>query len=202
LNGIILQSSDDPSNKRKAQNRAAQKAFRERKLNHIRVLEKKIEVLQQKEDEKNLELQSENEKLKQVVEQLENEKSLLLGASMSIDYMQQHIEPSFQEETLPHTLDVNNMQWNQHESQIDKIMSTHEEMVAQTNDGMPKNNCPTPEDIAKAWDVLYSHPRFDEFDHKLICGEIRKTVNTSNLSHFDAVQKVANEHYPVHDFLK
>ncbi|KAI8876156.1 hypothetical protein K501DRAFT_54644 [Backusella circina FSU 941] len=205
------QSSDDPTNKRKAQNRAAQKAFRERKLNHIRVLEQKIQVLQKKEDEKNLELLSENEKLKQIVEQLENEKSLLLGASMSIDYIQQqhHVEPYHrQEDILPHTFDVNNIQLNQHELQIDKIMAAHhemteeEEVVAHSNNNIKRGNCPTPEDIAKAWDILYKHPRFDEFDHKLLCGAIRQKMKSDDLDHFKAVERVVEEHYPVHDFLK
>ncbi|GAA5807921.1 hypothetical protein MFLAVUS_001301 [Mucor flavus] len=78
--------SDNPKSKRKAQNRAAQRAFRERKENHVRVLEERVKELEDMNVDKNLELQQENEKLKEMVAKLKFENEALLGSSSSFDF--------------------------------------------------------------------------------------------------------------------
>ncbi|CAO3702908.1 unnamed protein product [Rhizopus stolonifer] len=72
--------SDDPKNKRKAQNRAAQRAFRERKENHVRVLEERVKELEKSNTEKNTELQMENKILKEMIQKLQSENASLLSS--------------------------------------------------------------------------------------------------------------------------
>lgn len=60
---------NEPENKRKAQNRAAQRAFRERKEQHLKELEDRVEELENKADTAN----NENEVLRKQVERLQAE---------------------------------------------------------------------------------------------------------------------------------
>lgn len=61
--------TSEPSSKRKAQNRAAQRAFRERKEQHLKDLETKVEELQKASEDAN----NENSALRAKVEQMTNE---------------------------------------------------------------------------------------------------------------------------------
>ncbi|GAN04700.1 hypothetical protein MAM1_0071c04164 [Mucor ambiguus] len=81
------EDSDNPKSKRKAQNRAAQRAFRERKENHVRILEDRVKELETELSlDKNSKLLLENEKLKEVIARLQNENAALLGSTVSFDY--------------------------------------------------------------------------------------------------------------------
>lgn len=80
------EDSDNPKSKRKAQNRAAQRAFRERKENHVRVLEERVKELEELNSDKNSKLLLENERLKEMITRLQNENAALLGSSVSFDY--------------------------------------------------------------------------------------------------------------------
>ncbi|KAI9476431.1 MAG: hypothetical protein EXX96DRAFT_299342 [Benjaminiella poitrasii] len=75
------EDSDDPKSKRKAQNRAAQRAFRERKENHIRLLEERVKELEEKNLGKNAQLLSENKQLKETIARLRDENSTLLNSA-------------------------------------------------------------------------------------------------------------------------
>ncbi|KAI8638441.1 hypothetical protein BD408DRAFT_24359, partial [Parasitella parasitica] len=79
------EDSDNPKSKRKAQNRAAQRAFRERKENHVRVLEDRVKELEELNLDKNSKLLLENEKLKEMIARLQNENAALLGSTVSFD---------------------------------------------------------------------------------------------------------------------
>src|SRR5690606_215643 len=61
--------TSEPTSKRKAQNRAAQRAFRERKEKHLRDLEQKVEDLTKASESAN----SENSILRAQIEQLQTE---------------------------------------------------------------------------------------------------------------------------------
>ncbi|KAK4509073.1 uncharacterized protein ATC70_007423 [Mucor velutinosus] len=81
------EDSDNPKSKRKAQNRAAQRAFRERKENHVRILEDRVKELEKQLNlDKNSKLLVENEKLKEMITRLQNENAALLGSTVSFDY--------------------------------------------------------------------------------------------------------------------
>ncbi|ORE10532.1 hypothetical protein BCV72DRAFT_301708 [Rhizopus microsporus var. microsporus] len=74
------EDSDDPKSKRKAQNRAAQRAFRERKENHVRLLEEKVKELEKLNAEQSTELQKENKMLKEMITKLQTENAALLSS--------------------------------------------------------------------------------------------------------------------------
>ncbi|KAL2180775.1 uncharacterized protein P884DRAFT_296502 [Thermothelomyces heterothallicus CBS 202.75] len=64
--------------RRKAQNRAAQRAFRERKERHVRDLENRLQELEQAQNE----AASENERLKRDLQRMETENEILRATSM------------------------------------------------------------------------------------------------------------------------
>ncbi|CAG8544896.1 15368_t:CDS:10 [Acaulospora colombiana] len=74
--------TNTPSSKRKAQNRAAQRAFRERKERYVKELESKIEELE------SLSAKSvqENQQLKKLVEKLQDENFLLKQTSFNFEF--------------------------------------------------------------------------------------------------------------------
>nr|1GD2_E Chain E, TRANSCRIPTION FACTOR PAP1 [Schizosaccharomyces pombe]1GD2_F Chain F, TRANSCRIPTION FACTOR PAP1 [Schizosaccharomyces pombe]1GD2_G Chain G, TRANSCRIPTION FACTOR PAP1 [Schizosaccharomyces pombe]1GD2_H Chain H, TRANSCRIPTION FACTOR PAP1 [Schizosaccharomyces pombe]1GD2_I Chain I, TRANSCRIPTION FACTOR PAP1 [Schizosaccharomyces pombe]1GD2_J Chain J, TRANSCRIPTION FACTOR PAP1 [Schizosaccharomyces pombe] len=66
-------SDQEPSSKRKAQNRAAQRAFRKRKEDHLKALETQVVTLKELHSSTTLE----NDQLRQKVRQLEEELRIL-----------------------------------------------------------------------------------------------------------------------------
>ncbi|KAK9762513.1 DNA-binding transcription factor yap1 [Basidiobolus ranarum] len=64
-----------PADKRKAQNRAAQRAFRERKDKYVKELEDRVKELEANNDKN----QEENEKLRKLLEEVKTENTLLKG---------------------------------------------------------------------------------------------------------------------------
>ncbi|KAI9205136.1 uncharacterized protein BJ171DRAFT_598715 [Polychytrium aggregatum] len=83
-------SSTEPPNKRTAQNRAAQRAFRERKERYVKELEARVHQLENMqtttEPTSNVTLESENKILKQKVEELERENSTLREMTFTFKY--------------------------------------------------------------------------------------------------------------------
>jgi AP-1-like factor len=83
-------TSVDPKQKRKAQNRAAQRAFRERKEKYVKELEDRIAELEatQKNSQDNASavLEKENQQLKELVQKLEAENYLLKGTAFTFDF--------------------------------------------------------------------------------------------------------------------
>ncbi|OLL25603.1 AP-1-like transcription factor [Neolecta irregularis DAH-3] len=74
-------SKNDPDSKRKAQNRAAQRAFRERKENHVKELESRVAQL----EAQNSSIGSENCLLKSQVDKLQVELRLLKGTPFTFE---------------------------------------------------------------------------------------------------------------------
>lgn len=70
------------STKRKAQNRAAQRAFRERKERHVKELEAKVSEL----ENVTKRMQEENEKLKYKLSTLESENNVLKGSNITFTF--------------------------------------------------------------------------------------------------------------------
>ncbi|KAI1309264.1 transcription factor PAP1-domain-containing protein [Xylaria venustula] len=78
--------TNEPSSKRKAQNRAAQRAFRERKEKHLKDLETKVEELEKASDatnSENTQLRSQIEKLTVELEQYKKKLTVMSGRSRS-----------------------------------------------------------------------------------------------------------------------
>lgn len=78
--------STDPKQKRKAQNRAAQRAFRERKEKFVAELQERIRQLEQENSTKNESLIKENEALKEKIRKLEAENYALKGAQFTFEF--------------------------------------------------------------------------------------------------------------------
>ncbi|KAJ2961753.1 hypothetical protein NQZ79_g3080 [Umbelopsis isabellina] len=79
-------ASVDPKLKRKAQNRAAQRAFRERKEKYVKELEDRIAELESSQEKPSVNLEKENQQLKELVQKLEAENYLLKGTAFTFDF--------------------------------------------------------------------------------------------------------------------
>ncbi|ORX58952.1 hypothetical protein DM01DRAFT_1333557 [Hesseltinella vesiculosa] len=82
---IRIQTEHDPKSKRKLQNRQAQRAFRERRLNYVKELEDRIKDLEAQQDQQSDKLAEENQKLREVIQQLQLENAILGGSASSFD---------------------------------------------------------------------------------------------------------------------
>ncbi|KAF9362563.1 DNA-binding transcription factor yap1 [Mortierella sp. NVP85] len=77
----------EPTNKRKAQNRAAQRAFRDRKERYVKSLEDRIKELEEMSPaQSDSKLQEENSNLKVLVQRLETENYLLKERAFTFDF--------------------------------------------------------------------------------------------------------------------
>ncbi|KAI8388491.1 uncharacterized protein BYT42DRAFT_491537, partial [Radiomyces spectabilis] len=76
----------DPKQKRKAQNRAAQRAFRERKEKHMAELQERIRELEELASKKDENLLRENESLKDQLRQLEQENYALKHSKFTFEF--------------------------------------------------------------------------------------------------------------------
>ncbi|KAI9309606.1 hypothetical protein BJ944DRAFT_77828 [Cunninghamella echinulata] len=83
----IKNSETDPKFRRKAQNRAAQRAFRERRVNYVKELEDRIKILEEEKNQTSSseKLEQENRELKKIIQQLQLENAILGGAAPSFD---------------------------------------------------------------------------------------------------------------------
>ncbi|KAG0740648.1 hypothetical protein G6F57_003657 [Rhizopus arrhizus] len=77
---LITSDDDESEGTKKARNRAAQKAFRERKENYVRMLEEKVKELKKMNADKKTELHQENQMLKNIVTKLQSENAALLSS--------------------------------------------------------------------------------------------------------------------------
>ncbi|KAI9366232.1 hypothetical protein BD770DRAFT_375691 [Pilaira anomala] len=84
------EASLDPKQKRKAQNRAAQRAFRDRKEKHVAELQARIEELERMNATKDSDLLKENEQLKEMLKKLQEENYALKGAKFTFEYPVHH----------------------------------------------------------------------------------------------------------------
>ncbi|KAF9116660.1 DNA-binding transcription factor yap1 [Mortierella sp. AM989] len=76
----------EPANKRKAQNRAAQRAFRERKEHYVKSLEDRIKELEEMQPKSDSKLSEENLNLKVLVQKLETENYFLKEQPFTFDF--------------------------------------------------------------------------------------------------------------------
>ncbi|KAG0167818.1 hypothetical protein DFQ30_005605 [Apophysomyces sp. BC1015] len=84
----------DPKLKRKAQNRAAQRAFRERKERYVVELQERIRELEEEKSQKDTELVKENERLKEQLKTLQDENYALKGTPFTFAFATGDVTPS------------------------------------------------------------------------------------------------------------
>ncbi|KAI7856902.1 hypothetical protein BDC45DRAFT_502602 [Circinella umbellata] len=78
-------SEGNQSQRRKEQNRAAQRAFRERKERYVKELEDKIRDMQEAHTQSSERLQKENNELRETLKRMETEMYTLKGAAMAFE---------------------------------------------------------------------------------------------------------------------
>ncbi|KAL9550066.1 hypothetical protein MBANPS3_004912 [Mucor bainieri] len=95
----------DPKQKRKAQNRAAQRAFRDRKEKHVAELQARIAELEALNATKDEDLVKENEQLKEMLQKLQEENYALKGAQFTFEFP---VNDSTQANAFAHSNNNNN----------------------------------------------------------------------------------------------
>lgn len=111
----IMQDDEDPKVKRKVQNRAAQRAFRERKERYVRELELKIQHIQASHMQTTSQLTQENQYLRFVIHRLKSELSTVKGIPVesipdlipALNEWQQQQQQQQQQQRLPPTPNAN-----------------------------------------------------------------------------------------------
>lgn len=85
FNDSSMFQGGDQKQRRKEQNRAAQRAFRERKERYVKELQVKIKEMEKKHEDELSRVNKENESLKAIVKKMEAEIYTLKGAAMAFD---------------------------------------------------------------------------------------------------------------------
>ncbi|KAI8328250.1 hypothetical protein BC941DRAFT_445369 [Chlamydoabsidia padenii] len=89
----------DPKQKRKAQNRAAQRAFRERKEKHVAELQERIRELEELTSKTDEDLINENNRLKEQLKKLEEENYALKDAKFTFEFPVSDLKQQQQQQT-------------------------------------------------------------------------------------------------------
>ncbi|KAI8580474.1 hypothetical protein K450DRAFT_237210 [Umbelopsis ramanniana AG] len=96
-------NTNDPKQKRKAQNRAAQRAFRDRKEKYVSELEDKIAELEEEAADWAGKYEQETKNLKKRVEELEAENYVLKGTAFTFDFPLEKAKASATHTTTSHS---------------------------------------------------------------------------------------------------
>ncbi|SAM07560.1 hypothetical protein [Absidia glauca] len=296
----IKKSELDPKSKRKAQNRAAQRAFRERRINYVKELEDRIKALEESQDKQPAtddKILQENRELKKIIQQLQVENAILGGTASSFDIPLSKLAPdrpqkllrSIGDDTMttllaatmgspdapssslaldsspsslssksrsltpPTTLDdtnsidsllfssamptdiltsfdsahlnpfttdhdfFNTLQNGTSTKPTTQPLGTADDsnddlmdslLVMDDNDDddddddddndgeTAKQDTPDPATLAKVWDQVTEHPRFDEFDIDSLCEEMKRKACCSNKTHNERIKESIDLLYP------
>ncbi|KAM0718319.1 hypothetical protein Q7P37_006651 [Cladosporium fusiforme] len=140
--------------RRKAQNRAAQRAFRERKERHVRDLESKLNLLTTTTSS----LQSDNERLKLLLQRTQTENEILKATASSSPT--RHHPPNFVDDpsTMPSTRSVS----SDDEPSLDRVrlanglLSTASSQTSRTSPQVDTHIL----SASATWDLLQTHPLY------------------------------------------
>ncbi|KAF2720379.1 hypothetical protein K431DRAFT_321093 [Polychaeton citri CBS 116435] len=179
--------------RRKAQNRAAQRAFRERKERHVRDLEAKLNLLTTTTSS----LQSDNERLKLLLQRAQTENEILRATASSSPGSHSN-PPSFVDDPslLPQSRTVKN---SDDELQLDParlangLLSTESSPRTALSDGSGHLLS-----ASATWDLLQSHPLYlsGAVDIGEVCERLKKLARCEGLGPMfeeDEVRKVIEE---------
>ncbi|KAF1803664.1 hypothetical protein V8B55DRAFT_1333881 [Mucor lusitanicus] len=142
----------DPKQKRKAQNRAAQRAFRDRKEKHVAELQARIAELEALNATKDEDLVKENEQLKEMLQKLQEENYALKGAQFTFEFP---VNDSTQTNAFAHANSNNSNNSNtataitdmNHRSSSDKSSMYH---TTTSGSSMSSNNSYSGEDVGSS----------------------------------------------------
>ncbi|KAF2211082.1 hypothetical protein CERZMDRAFT_91030 [Cercospora zeae-maydis SCOH1-5] len=182
--------------RRKAQNRAAQRAFRERKERHVRDLEAKLNHLTTTTSS----LQSDNERLKVLLQRVQTENEILRATASSSP--PRHHPPGF--------VDDPSLLLSAHESKASRSSDDLRVNPSRLSNGLlsTKPSSPKAQDAPSSemnllsanatWDLLQSHPlyRLGSVDIGEVCERLKKMARCEGAGPMfdeDGVRKVIEE---------
>ncbi|KAK7189605.1 hypothetical protein DPSP01_013452 [Paraphaeosphaeria sporulosa] len=135
--------------RRKAQNRAAQRAFRERKERHVRDLEAKLSALESSTHS----LQSDNERLKLALQRARTENEILRATSGGSPTSSRPVSASYPSPGA-HLLDEGDDAYNVQELSNGSVVNSADKDHA----ALRKKNKSREIPAAQTWDFIQSHP--------------------------------------------
>ncbi|KII94057.1 hypothetical protein PLICRDRAFT_50045 [Plicaturopsis crispa FD-325 SS-3] len=178
--------------KRKEQNRAAQRAFRERKERHVKDLEDKVAAL----EAKNNQTTSENENLRDLLSRLQNENVALKQSSFSFSVPKPSDNPQSQTDNTPMSLfsppksptpsaPSHSMDWNSLTAFDASVLSLLDENPQETaTDGAMNMDFPEFSNTMKTpYTTLASNPMFMSFADFSPVGDFSNPSSISGSSH-------------------
>lgn len=138
--------------RRKAQNRAAQRAFRERKERHVRDLEAKLSALENNTHS----LQSDNERLKLALQRARTENEILRATSGHSPTASRRVSASYPSPgaLLPKDEDMEEDGYNVQSLSNGSVVNATDKDHAASRNKSKGREVPA----AQAWDVIQSHP--------------------------------------------
>lgn len=148
------------TSRRKEQNRAAQRAFRERKERHVKELEKKLAELQANYSSS----QSDNERLKQELAKVATERDILRATTSSSHPLNAFSDPTQQTEEPTHTGPMYFVPTDSYKLKS----SSKSESKTPAKISAPHATSVSPVtgerllSAAETWDIIQSHPLFTE----------------------------------------
>jgi AP-1-like factor len=138
----------DPKQKRKAQNRAAQRAFRDRKEKHVAELQARIDELEALHAIKDEDLVKENQRLKEMLQKVQEENYALKGAQFTFEFPVTDTLPSTV--TMNNVNEVHNAYQNTSVSSMSSDNSYSGEDAGSSTEQSPLSNSHTHEDDSTA----------------------------------------------------
>ncbi|KAF7727098.1 hypothetical protein EC973_008061 [Apophysomyces ossiformis] len=184
----------DQRQRRKEQNRVAQRAFRERKERYVKELEQKIKKMEKDHAEDTDALRKENELLRSLMKQMESEMYTLKGAALAFElsmkklheagikvpdmhgYTQQH--PFRPAELDTRVVDQSPAPSPSVSSRADEFAEPGMEQFDHTPDPITLTDAKLIP-YSKVWELISEHPRFDEFDLDELCEELKSKAKCS-----------------------
>ncbi|KAG0168112.1 hypothetical protein DFQ30_005194 [Apophysomyces sp. BC1015] len=181
-------STANQRQRRKEQNRVAQRAFRERKERYVKELELKIKAMEKDHAEDTSELRKENEVLRSSMKQMESEMYTLRGAALAFELSMRKLReagievPDIQQHTMVHQSGPERLDTRGADQPLSPRVDEFAESTAKRFEHLPDPITRTNAKLipySKVWELLSEHPRFDEFDLEELCEELKTKAKCS-----------------------
>ncbi|OQN96518.1 hypothetical protein B0A48_17091 [Cryoendolithus antarcticus] len=166
--------------RRKAQNRAAQRAFRERKERHVRDLEAKLNLL----TTTTTSLQSDNERLKLLLQRAQTENEVLRATASSSPTRQQFNHPGFVDDPslLPSSRSTRSTSSDE-DSTYDRTRLSNGLISTDTSSRPSPRTDGQLLSASATWDLLQSHPLYlsGAVDIGEVCERLKKMARCEGM---------------------
>ncbi|ORY97465.1 hypothetical protein BCR43DRAFT_513876 [Syncephalastrum racemosum] len=197
---LAFATPQDIRQRRKEQNRAAQRAFRERKERYVKELEIKIQDIEKQHETHAKRLEQENQELRDTLKRMESEIYTLRGAAMAFETTMARLHDagvdvplSLREMSPPasdHSPKTICEQASHSQQSVDCPLSNHTNttnqspMFAESKVERFDHTSTADTDVAlipctEVWDRLTEHPAFEDMDVSRLCEEVKKKAKCS-----------------------